>query len=303
MAGVKEIKLRLGAVKNTKKITYAMKLVSAAKLRKAQDSVIRARDYTDAINRLLAELSSSQGGISQESHPLMTRRDTTRRIGLLVVGGNRGLCGAYNTNVYRKIEAFLKEKQKEGLDLSNIDTFILGRKPAEYFRRLKRPTISSLEALSEDANLWPIEDISREIELHFLSGKVDELYIVYTRFKSALSQTALLEKLLPMESGLSTEAQKSNPAVLEGSGVTLFEPSAAEVFTAIIPRIFRSRIRQACLDAKASEHGSRMTAMDSATKNSTDLIRKLTLSYNRLRQLKITSELLDIIGGAEAISS
>lgn len=295
MAGLKEIKRRIRSVKNTKKITYAMKLVSAAKLRKAQEAVGRARQYTDALNNLLLELGSEQG-LSEILHPLMEKRRAIKRIGLLVIGGSRGLCGAYNTNVYRRIESVLREKAPAG-DFSTFDAVLVGKKPAEYYRRLRRSYIKSYEELSEDANQWPIHQICTGVEELFLSGKVDEVYMIYTRFKSALSQTAMCERLLPL-ADVEISSQKGGPS--RGGGVTVFEPSPAEVFSAIIPRILRSRVRQAALDSKASEHGSRMTAMDSATKNSGDLIYKLTLSYNRLRQGKITSELLDIIGGAEA---
>jgi F-type H+-transporting ATPase subunit gamma len=156
--------------------------------------------------------------------------------------------------------------------------------------------------LAEDANLWPIDDICRELEQDFISGKLDEVYMIYTKFKSALSMTVTTEKLLPMDSGSSllAEGQNTDTSASVSAGVTLFEPSVEGVFSQLIPRILRSRVRQAALDAKASEYGSRMTSMESATKNAGQLIKKLQLTYNKVRQSRITSELLDILGGSEA---
>ncbi|MBN8548547.1 MAG: ATP synthase F1 subunit gamma [Deltaproteobacteria bacterium] len=295
MAGLKEIDRRRKSVRNTKKITYAMKLVSAAKLRKAQEAVTRSRQYTDAINGLLAQIlqETGDGGFS---HPLMQAHNEVKTIGFLVVGGGRGLCGGYNTNLNKKVDAFIKEKTASGATASI--SYILGKKPAEHYRRVKREYVKSYEKLGEDANTWPVDEVCQELEQQFLDGKIDELYVIYTKFKSALSMTPTADKLLPMDPS-SLPAVSSTGA--QGSGTTIFEPSAGEVFSALIPRIMRSKVRQAALDAKASEQGSRMTAMENATKNATEIIYTLDLKYNKLRQSRITAELLDIIGGAEAL--
>ena len=295
-AGTKEIRRRLHSVKNTKKITYAMKLVSAAKLRRAQESVTRSREYTNAIQILLAELLS-QIDATQTTHPLMEAHHDVKKVRLLIAGGSRGLCGGYNTNVNKRIEAAYQEIRTKHPG-AEIDAVILGKKPAEYFRRTQKNYSKSYEALSEDANVWPIDEVCREIETNFVRGEVDEVYLLFTHFKSAMSMTVRFDKLLPMDA--STLSATHTGSVQ--SGVTLFEPSVREVFSAVIPRILRSRVRQACLDAKASEQASRMTAMDAATKNAGELIKKLELKYNKLRQSGITSELLDIIGGAEALN-
>lgn len=288
-AGTKEIRLRLASVRNTKKITYAMKLVSAAKLRKAQEAVTKSREYTEALNGLLRELEAE--GASDFSHPLMETKAEVKKVTLLVVGGSRGLCGGYNTNVHRAIESFIKEKTAKGL---SVDLIAVGKKPAEYLRRVSKKYAASFEELSEDASTWSIDAISKPAEDAFTAGLTDEVYVVYTRFKSAISQTVTCERVLPMSTQGDRETQSAG-------GSTIFEPSVAEVFSALVPRIFRAKLRQACLDAKASEHGARMTAMDAATKNAGELISKYSLMYNKLRQSGITGELLDIIGGAEAI--
>ena len=296
MAGLKEIKRRLRSVRNTKKITYAMKLVSAAKLRKAQESVQRSRHYTEALKGLVATLSGSLN--DGEALPLLRKAvDGPRKIRLLILGGSRGLCGGFNTNLNKLAEASIRELSKQHPGVA-FDFVLVGRKPVEYFNRTGRVAVAAFDQVSEDANLWPIEAIAQRIEDDFCSGQVDEVHILYTKFRSAISVLPTREKLLPLD----PEALTSG-ATSEASGApVLFEPAPAELFAALLPRIMRSRIRQAALDAKASEQGSRMTAMDNATKNASDLSFALQLKANKLRQSGITAQLLDIIGGAEAIS-
>jgi F-type H+-transporting ATPase subunit gamma len=272
-----------------------MKLVSAAKLRRAQESVTKGRAYTEALGGVLAELA----GVTAEadvSHPLLEVREVRRSL-ILVVGGSRGLCGGYNSNVNKKLESQMKSR-----GAIEVDLVAVGKKPAEFMRRTNKSYIESYEDLSEDATQWPVDKIAERAEELFTSGKVDQVYVLYTKFKSALSMTVTLDKLLPM-SGEELLGQTSSD-VKEGvisSALTIFEPSADEIFAAVLPRILRSKLRQAFLDAKASEHSSRMTAMEAATKNAGDLAKRLQLTYNKVRQGSITNELLDIIGGAEAI--
>ena len=295
MAGLKEIRRRLKSVNNTKKITSAMKLVSAAKLRKTQDAVVRSRAYTEALRGILGQLQSG----SEFSHPLLEPRAAVKKIGILVLGGQRGLCGGFNTNTNRKVEALYQElaKKHPGAQISAI---LLGRKPAENFRRIGRKYQESFETLSDDPNLWPTQEVCQRLEVDFLKGEFDELYLVYTRFRSAISTVPTSERLLPLDKealASSTSAKSAQAA----SGVTLFEPNPQRVFDAVVPRIVRAIVRQAAFDTKASEHASRMTAMDNATKNAKELIHSLTLTRNKLRQSGITSQLLDIVGGAEAL--
>lgn len=294
MAGLKEIRRRLKSVNNTKKITSAMKLVSAAKLRKTQESVVRSRAYTDSLKGVLAQL---QGG-SEFTHPLLEPKTEVKRIRVLVLGASRGLCGAFNTNVNRRIESLYRELEQKhpGCELSSV---LLGKKPAEYFRRIGRRYVEAIETLPDDPNNWPIQDLCQKLEIDFIRGEFDELHIVYTRFRSAISQTAVAERLLPLDrDAVATSTDISGESA---TGITLFEPNPQRVFDAVIPRIVRATVRQAAFDTKASEHASRMTAMDNATKNAKELIHALTLKRNKLRQSGITSQLLDIVGGAEAL--
>lgn len=294
MPGTQEIRRRLVSVRNTRKITSAMKLVSAAKLRKAQDAVVRSREYTNALNSLLGQLVDA-GSLGNFEHPLLQERAKISKIKVIVVGGSRGLCGGYNSNVNKAIEAFVK--QHEGVQ---IEWTLVGKKPAEYLRRTKRTYAKSFEELPEDPTLWPIADIANEAVAEFESGAVDQVVLLYTRFKSALSMKVVVDKLLPLSTSDILEGRDEGEGA--GAGSTKFEPSVQEIFAAALPRIVRTKVLQSGLDAKASEHSSRMTAMEAATKNADDLGRKLQLTYNKVRQSGITSELLDIIGGAEAIN-
>jgi len=293
MAGLKEIRRRLKSVKNTKKITSAMKLVAAAKLRKTQEAVVRSRAYTDALKGVLAQL---EGG-NEFTHPFLEARPEVKRVRVLVLGANRGLCGGFNTNVNRKVDALYKEIATKHPGCL-IDTVILGKKPAEHYRRIGRQYLDANETLSDDPTNWPIQETCQNLEVDFLKGEFDELYVIYTRFRSAISMVATSERLLPLD--------KENLAVVKASpeettGITTFEPNTQRVFDAVVPRIVRAIVRQASFDTKASEHASRMTAMDNATKNASELIHALTLKFNKLRQTGITSQLLDIVGGAEAL--
>ena len=293
MAGLKEIRRRLKSVKNTKKITSAMKLVAAAKLRKTQEAVVRSRAYTDALKGVLAQL---EGG-NEFTHPFLEARPEVKKVRVLVLGANRGLCGGFNTNVNRKVDSLHKEIAAKHPGCA-IDTVILGKKPAEHYRRIGRQYLNANETLSDDPTNWPIQETCQSLEVDFLKGEFDELYVIYTRFRSAISMVATSERLLPLD--------KESLAVVNASpeastGITTFEPNTQRVFDAVVPRIVRAIVRQAAFDTKASEHASRMTAMDNATKNASELIHSLTLKFNKLRQTGITSQLLDIVGGAEAL--
>jgi F-type H+-transporting ATPase subunit gamma len=313
MAGLKQIKRRLVSVRNTRQITRAMKLVSAAKLNRAQDSTVRSRQYAAALNKMLSDLLGACAG-HEIAHPLMQVKASVKRIRIVVVGGSRGLCGGYNTNINRQVDALIKRLMLEQPN-AKIETILLGRKPAEYFRRVGLTYSKSYEQLPEDPNKWPIAELCAGLERGYAaeenaaSNSADrtsekngentesfqEAYLVYTKFNSVMTQKATVEKILPFEIPL-TSAESSS------TGLTIFEPSAETIFSSLIPRLLRVKIQQACLNSVTSEYASRMTAMDSATKNAGEIIDGLKLTYNRLRQSGITKELLDIVGGAEALN-
>jgi F-type H+-transporting ATPase subunit gamma len=293
MAGLKEIERRIKSVQNTVKITRAMKLVSAAKLKRAQDAVSDARFYTENLQALIAGVvvDMEAHGLS---HSLMEKREETKAVKLLVVGANRGLCGAYNSNVNKAVNAFQTRHKSAGL---KVESVLLGRKPKEYFKNSKFSFARCDDTLPEDPNLWPLDLLCEELIHDFVSGAVDEVHVVYTKFKSALSQTVETVKLLPIDP--SSLAMSNNANVV--GGMAMYEPGAGEVFAAVLPRLLSVKIRQCCLDAKASEHGSRMAAMDAATRNANELVNGLKRTFNKMRQSNITAEMLDIVGGAEAI--
>lgn len=295
MAGLKEIRRRIKSVKNTRKITYAMKLVSAAKLKKVQDALEHSRDYADALDNLLVQLQIENTG-SSFSHPLLAPHESVKNVRLIVIGGTKGLCGPYNSNLNKKILETINGLQSAEAPPEILST-IVGNKPAEFYRRSNFAYSEHYGELSQDFQSWPIEEICTQAEQEFIKGSVDEVFLVFTRFRSVVSNQAIRIKLLPLETELPAEQKKD----LRVPGITLYEPSLEEVFAAAIPRIFRTRVRQACLHSVSAEHGSRMSAMDAATKNAGELLDNLQLTHNKLRQAGITGEILDIIGGAVAV--
>ncbi len=300
MAGLKELRSRLKSVRNTKKITYAMKLVSAAKLRKAQEATSRSREYTELLRHLAARLQESMASASEgqdTTHPLMKERPV-RRACVIVIGGSRGLAGGYNANLVRKVESTILDL-RSGDPGADMELVAFGRKAVEGLRRMNRAPQFAFDQLPEDPNQWELGPVLARIESDFREGRIDAVYLVYTKFRSALSSAPITEQLLPMKPSMLRPDRSAGAP--DRFRKLVFEPSPQQVFSAIVPRVFRSLVLQGALDSKASEHGSRMAAMDAATKNAGELIKGLQLKYNKLRQSGITSELLDIIGGSEAL--
>lgn len=295
-----------------------MKLVSAAKLRKAHEIAWGSRAFLREIEGILAISlpflpASYSNPLIAQTTPLPQEQPTSDLPGkkVIVIAGERGLCGAYNTNI-------LKFANREHTHAAGPKpTFVtIGRRASAFARRANWEVSASFESLAEDASLWPIDEILAPILAEFIEGKLSEVVIYYTEFVSALTQQVKCEPLLPLslaslEAGIldvgSTERDEqtsSYSADLELKDrvpYCRFYPSAEKVFTMAVPLYLRSKLLQAALESKASEHASRMTAMDSATNNADDLIEKLRLFYNRARQATITRELIDIVGGAEAI--
>ncbi|MGI6524593.1 MAG: ATP synthase F1 subunit gamma [Bdellovibrionota bacterium] len=288
MAGLKEIKRRIRSVKNTEKITYAMKLVSAAKLRKVQDALLQTREYATALESLLQRIIVER---TQEAatlpHPIMKARQEIRRVRLIVIGGRRGLCGAYNSNLNRLLDKALTRYQK-GVE---IEIVVIGTKPAEYCKRKGYNYISDYEDLSDNVEEWPLSEIYDSAESAFINQEIDEVTVLFTRFQSAMSVTPSIEKLLPFSTDFHNISDRANNKIL-------YEPSAEEVVATLMPRYAQAKLLLVCLEAKASEQGSRMTAMDSATHNAGELIDSLVITHNKLRQSSITNDILDIIGGS-----
>jgi F-type H+-transporting ATPase subunit gamma len=285
MATLKAIRKRIGSIRNTQQITKAMKMVSAAKLRRAQEAAMQARPYADKMTELLRNVAAR---VPQEAHPLLKAREE-KKIQLVLFTSDRGLCGGYNANLIRAAEAFAR---REGAG-KEIHLTLVGRKGADHFRRRRA------EIADRHVNILatPAEDLAREVAekliSRFIKGDADAVYILYSRFRSALSQVPTLEKLLPVVLS-ETENQDQRTEYL-------YEPGVEALLASLLPKVAEVAIFRALLEATASEHGARMTAMDSATSNASKMMGTLTLQMNRARQASITRELMEIVGTAEAL--
>jgi len=286
MPSLQGLRRKIGSIKNTQKITKAMKMVAAAKLKRAQDRILAARPYAKKMSVVLGSLSSR---VNRQAHPLL-RKPSGNRIELLVVTSDRGLCGAFNTNILRKAVEFLREKQEAGC---TVTVSVIGRKGRDFFRRRqwsrRQEWVGVFDRLSYEHAL----DIGGDIVQQFTSGTFDELHIVYNEFKSVIQQRVVVEKLLPIES-LDREAEKLG-------GGYLFEPAEEELLKVLLPKHIEVQTFHALMESAAAELGARMAAMDGATRNAGEMIKKMTLYYNKTRQAAITKELMDIVGGAEAL--
>jgi F-type H+-transporting ATPase subunit gamma len=271
-------------VRSTQQITKAMKMVAAAKLRRSQEAVEHARPYADRIERLLATLAASEGAAQ---HPLIAQRPE-QKVHLVLLTGDRGLCGAYNANLVRLAEAFLAQHGSTSLT-------IVGRRGGDYFRRRNMVIEEQLPGPVGSPIAEVAGGLAAGLTARVLEGEVDAVYLVYSAFRSVLSQVPTTTRLIPVALtpgvGRGTEERQDY----------LYEPSAAAVLANVVPRYVRAQVTRAFLEAAASEHGARMTAMDSATRNASELIERLTLEMNRARQATITKELMEIVGGAEAL--
>ncbi len=286
MPSLQGLRRKIGSIKNTQKITKAMKMVAAAKLKRAQDRILAARPYA---KKMAVVLGSLAGRANRAAHPLL-RKPSGNRIELLVVTSDRGLCGAFNTNILRKAVEFLREKQEAGC---TVTASVIGRKGRDFFRRRawtrRQEWVGVFDRLSYEHAL----DIGGDIVQQFTSGTFDELHIVYNEFKSVIQQRVVVEKLLPIES-LDQEAEKLG-------GGYLFEPDEEGLLKVLLPKHIEVQTFHALMESAAAELGARMAAMDGATRNAGEMIKKMTLYYNKTRQAAITKELMDIVGGAEAL--
>jgi F-type H+-transporting ATPase subunit gamma len=289
MASLKDIKKRIGTVKNTQQITKAMKMVSAAKLRRAQDAVTAARPYADKMHDVLSSLALREDA---DSHPLLSERGKGKALVVLITG-DRGLCGGFNTNIAKTAERFIRAN-KDGFE--SYEILIAGRKGSDYLKRRAGMVITKVHdhLAGSGPVTYPIGALlGQEVIELYRSGEYDSVFLVYNAFQSAMTQVQTVTQLLPIIPKDATEG--------EYVAEYLFEPNAREVLDQILPKHIEVQIFRSLLESAASEHGARMTAMDSASKNASEMIGKLTLQYNRARQASITKELMEIISGAESI--
>ena len=288
MASLKAIRTRIASVKSTQKITRAMKLVSAARLRRAQDAIVAARPYANALTTAVLEIAARAGN---DAHPLMTSRPATR-IALVAITSDRGLAGGFNANVFRRVNRFQIETPG-----AEVSLFVVGKKGRDFFRRRKSSVRQEFAGASGDQSAARAKELAGAAVKAFEDGSVDAVYLIFNEFKSAIVQRIVAEQILPV----APSAAQISAAEASGQIDFLYEPGREELLSALIPQYIESQIYRALLESVASEFGARMTAMDSATTNARDMIASYTLLYNRARQAAITKELMEIVGGAEAL--
>lgn len=286
MASLKSIKKRIVSVKNTRQITKAMKMVSAAKLRRAQENVVAARPYAKKLGEVMQSLAANLEG---DLHPLLEKRDAKKLL-LIVITSDRGLCGGFNTNLCKAGDRYIKEQMNS---YEQVSVLTIGRKGYEFLK--SRYTVyKNFANVLAKPNYQTAAMLAQEVIDGFVAGEYDQVELLYNSFRTVMSQDITFQQLLPVEP---EGAAASDETPVE----YIYEPSVGELLAEILPKNIEVQIFKAMLETVAGEHGARMTAMDSASKNANEMIGKLTLQYNRARQAAITTELMEIISGSESI--
>lgn len=291
MPNLKDIRDRIGSVKNTKKITSAMKLVAAAKLRRAQDAVQAARPYAVKMAHVITELT---GRVDESAHPLLESRESEENVLVILITSDRGLCGGFNGNLLRKFERFVKDKRDV---TKSVKVLTVGRKGNQFITRTEGlDVLENFQGVFGGIDFADAKRIAQRAIGLYTRGEVDRVYLVYNEFVSAIAVNQIVRPLLPMERDEEAQGLDS------GTGEEyLYEPNEAELLAQLLPNSIEVIVFQALLESEAAELGSRMTAMDNATSNAEDMIDSLTLTYNRARQAYITKELVEIVSGAESL--
>ncbi len=286
MANLKEIRSRITSVGSTMQITSAMKMVSAAKLKRAQDAIIQMRPYANKLTELLEDLSasldSSDGGVYSQEREI-------KNVLLVTVTSNRGLCGGFNAYIMKRAKALINEDYAN----ANVSILSIGKKSSEHFSKNGFNVVSTHDALFGDLTFDNVAKVAEGIMEKFVAGDYDKVVLVYNQFKNAATQIIMAENFLPVQA---TENEGAT------TGDYIFEPVKQEIVEELIPKSLKTQLFKAVLDSHAAEHGARMTAMHKATDNASELKKELTLTYNKARQAAITGEILEIVGGAEALN-
>ncbi|MDE0625452.1 MAG: ATP synthase F1 subunit gamma [Bryobacterales bacterium] len=288
MPSLIDLRRRIGSVKNTQQITKAMKMVSAAKLRRAQQAVVHARPYSRLLNDMIGSvLAHGDGTEPAISHPLLERRET-RSIQLLVLAGEKGLCGSFNSSVFKAATRFLEERPERDVHLA-----LLGRKAVEFFGRRDTKVSGTWEQVFAHVEYATAQTIAQESVARFRAGEADEVWVLFNSFRTVLKQEITLERLLPV-----LPAERGGPDANVGYD---YEEPPERLLGALLPKRVETQLYVAMLESAAAEHAARMTAMDSATRNAGEVLEKLTLHLNRVRQASITTEIIEIVSGATAL--
>ena len=292
MANLKAIRIRITSFKSTRQITSAMKMVSAAKLRKAQDKIVRLRPYANKLHELLVNLSISLS--DSEIENVYGRVSAPEKVLIVVITSNRGLCGAFNTNVINEARRVISEKYPDQFKKGNLKLLTIGKKGFDYFRRQKANMLPEQNNLFNDLTFENVSVIAENIMSSFRSLEFDRVELIYNQFKNAAVQNLTNEVFLPVET---VPSGKGNAAPAD----YIYEPDQEEIIKELIPKSLKIQFYKAVLDSFVAEHGARMTAMHKATDNATGMIRDLTLQYNKARQATITNQILEVVSGAEAL--
>lgn len=293
MASLKEIRIRIASVTSTRQITSAMKMVSAAKLRKAQDVITQLRPYSRKLNEIVANLCQNlhkpEDGIYIQSNP-------SGRVLIIVITSNKGLCGAFNTNINKRVIGLLTEDYENHNRQNMVDIITIGKKGYEFLKARGARIVDNQSQLFEGLSYENVAPFAEDIMAQFVSGKYGQIILVYNQFKNAATQQVMCETFLPVS--LTAPVGESAGPALD----YIFEPNRGQIVTDLIPKTLRIQFYKALLDSSAAEHGARMTAMHKATDNATELLKELKINYNKARQSSITNEILEIVAGANAIS-
>jgi F-type H+-transporting ATPase subunit gamma len=287
MATLRDIRRRIRSVESTQKITRAMKLVAAAKLRRAQERIMSARPYAVKMAELLSSLVRRAEG---EAHPLLVRREAARKR-LVIITADKGLCGAFNSNILRASLAFLREQGE-----ASVTLVVVGKKARDFYRRRPYRIKSEMLGFFDRLAYSHAQELAGGLMQEYLAGEVDEVHLMYNEFRSVAVQRVRREQLLPIEPAATPDGEGEAAA-----GDYIYEPSPEAILAALLPRHVTTQVYRALMESVAGEYGARMTAMEAATKNAKEMIGVLTIQYNKARQERITKELLDIVGGAEAL--
>ncbi len=293
MPNLKELKNRISSVKSTRKITSAMKMVAASKLRRAQELAESSRVYADSLSFILSSLAGNTKN-SSDLPEILTGRENSKISLLIINSSDRGLCGGFNSNLFRNAKKWVSDQQEQG---KSVKIMTVGKKASSFYKKTDLDIVASFEDLnSNDRQLQVSEEIKNKIIELFENNEIDEVSILFNKFVSAISQEPTYQSLIPLNNEETSEDESEpNNAVFE------FEPDKNELLEYLVPRNFLTQIYRSVLESSASEHAARMTSMDNATRNAGDMIDRLTLTYNRTRQAFITKELIEIISGAEAV--
>ncbi|MTI89643.1 MAG: ATP synthase F1 subunit gamma [Balneolaceae bacterium] len=298
MANLRDIRNRIGSVQNTQQITKAMKMVAAAKLRKAQDRMISTRPYASKIKDVVSRLVGSAGG----KNPIMRSPDKVDNVLFIVIGSDRGLCGGFNNNLFKEIEKKLSDEFETHLENNSLSLVTIGKKATSYFKKRKYKVAEGFPGFFDNIEYEPVADIMADAIERFGSEEYDEVYIAFNEFKSVIAQTRTIQKVLPIDTEKMSGSDDNSDHASQQSIDYIYEPDSDAILEKLLPLHLNMQLWRAILESNAAEQGARMTAMDNATENAKDLERELKLKYNQARQSAITTEISEIVSGAQALS-